>query len=183
MNGFVASLLAVTMLCGTVPMAFAQDVAPEAAVAADGVYEYANKHLWTDSKYFGGRMTYADLVQRNGSEGFDVNTLINSKLGERILERMKGSFLYTTMTGKPDHEATVSVWAEKGVDKKVNTIKNSAIPQGVEYSVFMPQSALAEGYNEELPVVFVWHGHNRNSFDAEFYGFTDLCVSENIIVI
>ena len=167
-------LLSASIVCGIVLPAY----------ASNEVYDYPNKELWYDSSYFGGYMTYRDLVARNGSTGFDVDALINSELGESILNRMKGTFLYSLPpAGDPDHEKTTQLWAEKGVDKQLKTIVNDSIPEGLEYSVFAPTAALENNNGARMPLVFVWHGGGRNIMDAEFYGFVDMCVDENLIVV
>ena len=140
------------------------------AADAESTYDYPEKGLWTDSSWFGGFMTYQDILQMNGGLGFDSEVVVNSKLGEAIINLMKGTFINTGY----DDPKTYEFWAQQGVEKKLFHGEDT----NAAYSVFAP-----EGVTEKMPVIVVFHGGGRSILDAEYYGFANLCVDHDVIVV
>ncbi len=141
-------------------------------------YDYPDKELWHDGKAFGGQMTPAQIVQGNGSEGFDVEKVINSEMGEKLMEMAKYE-LAVYGVNNWDHPDMTKYWANQGVIKEIHNLEDKKHT----WITYMPEYMGKKGNKKKYPLVFSAHGGGGTLFEAENHGFVKICHDKGFIVV
>lgn len=138
-------------------------------------YDYEYKYLWTQE--FGDpkqvveneRFTNMRAIFEhcgNQERGFDVDAMIDSHVGEMLMDQMHAFILYPDPMG----EDILNYWKnyEGGILKELH----NPGPWETEWCTYVPLSAY-EGENKDklYPVVFLGHGGNDKKYSVECFGF------------
>jgi len=141
-------------------------------------YDYPDKPLWHDGTVYGGHMDAARIVAGNGSPGFDIDSFIDSEMGERILSMIKNELvIYGGQNW--NHPDMIRYWQDRGVIREIHDIED---PQHTWIS-YVPDYMLAEGNQDRYPVVFSAHGGGSTLWEAENHGFAALAHDMGFIVV
>ncbi len=185
MKKMLALALAILMLLSSVAaLAEAAPQMPPAPPSAEAdsytgfVRDYANKNLWFDSTVYHGFYTAYQIVKGNGDDTFDVDTFINSAMGEKILS----TIIYELcLVGDSNYASDymVNYWQGRGLIEKAYDTEEVA----TSWLTFTPDYMLEEGNADEYPVVFCFHGNGGTLFEAINHGFVNICYDNEFMVV
>jgi acetyl esterase/lipase len=138
-----------------------------AVINTDKVYSYPNKYLWYQE----------GLKKPNGAAdcGWDLNTFINSELGEWYITQNQYQNLGSTTDEM--NPAVLAHWEEIGMKKELFHADET---DAAKYSVFTP---LDMDTSKTYPVLFVNHGGNGVPYQAEWYGYVEEAAQRGWIVV
>jgi hypothetical protein len=141
-------------------------------------YNYPDKQLWYDTTVYGGKLSAAKIVAGNGSKGFDIETFINSEMGEKIMSMIKNELVI--YGGKNwNHPDMIKYWTDRGVIKEIHNIEDSKHT----WITYVPDYMNKQGDINKYPVVFSAHGGGGTLFEAENHGFVRICREKGFIVV
>lgn len=148
-------------------------------------YNYAAKYLYDVTFAYTqkeGNPTLAEVIEflsTGRQEGFaprvDLYSYINSAMGEKTAEIW---YPYMVWSGKPMDEGLLDYWLDRGLLKE-QFLANEEIP--TDYYVYSPVDAKESGESHALIVIF--HGGGEPAHQAETFGFCQLAVDENLILV
>ena len=173
---FLAAVISTSMAMPTV-------MAEEAADTTQ-VYDYENKYLWTvptDSFTWDDYSSLYDHHKGMGDTAYDgtefsIDDLINSPLGESMVENISNFLLYPDETDP----AVYAYWEDLGIKKELH----DADDPDRKWSVFTPLEAYEEeNADKKYPVLFVFHGNNNPIYLIESWGYAQLCAEEEFICV
>ncbi len=147
------------------------------SATAQETYDYPDKDLWYDTTIYGGHTCAANIVTGNGSEGFDVEEIINSEMGEQMMYKIKNE-LVIYGGDNWDHPEMTQYWADRGVIKDIYNVEDRTHA----WITYMPDYMEKSG-NKKYPVVFSAHGGGGTLFESENHGFVHLCHEKGFIVV
>lgn len=167
-NKVAASIAAAAMMLGT------------SGISAMA-YDYEDKYLWylpTESFTWDN---YDALWRHHkmmgyGKETFDIESLIDSELGESLVKNME-YFLKGYDEMDPE---VVKHWKNMGIKKELHDSDDESRVWSsyTPLEVFDPENA-----DKKYPVLFVYHGNNNPLFICESYGFAQLAAKEGYICV
>ncbi len=164
------------LLCVILAVALAAPIAQ-----AKEAYDYPTKDMWYQKYTTGwlepGIENLYDHHKLMGMTGFDIDNIINSKMGESIVNN-----LYPIINYSENEMASevVQYWADRGLKKE---LKNPGDADH-KWAVYTPTDASLPGNEDKkYPVVFVFHGNTDTIFYTEGFGFTHLAARDKFICV
>lgn len=141
--------------------------------------DYEDKELWyyeTDNIAWCNYSTMYEHMAAMGlaDSDFDIDTYVNSEMGEGVIKLLKNVILYQ----EADQEV-MDYWSELGIRKELFHEENAE----KKFAVYTPEAVWSEDSQEKFPVVFCLHGGGNPIFAAESYGYAQLGASENYITV
>jgi pimeloyl-ACP methyl ester carboxylesterase len=149
------------------------------AAVTVGPYNYDLKTRYEETvpAYFVADSTGMGSV----AKGYSVDALINSPLGEGIMENLRWYLDYTNQDAHPD---LLAYWDSLGIRKEVfNGGEGDEYQRTDIYAIYTPKAALEEGNTKKYPVVFFLHGNINKILLAETYGYAALGAQEGYITV
>ena len=147
----------------------------------EGGYDYPAKYLYDVTFPYGKDeerpdVTLGDVVLFLSSGRADLESFINSSLGERTAELW---FPYMAWYNDPMNPSLVSYWKSRGLDKYAHLSSETGI--ATDYYVYVPEGAFESG--DLYPLILVMHGGGEPAQQAETFGFQRVAAREGIILV
>ena len=141
------------------------------------VMQEMDRSLWIEGKNMRGHRSMRAILRYAGRRYYDPDRLINSALGDKIMETMGFWYFSDCDEDAPEvHEYWRALGIKKELHEKEDYMKKwSAL---IPLSVYAPENA-----GKKWPVVFQLHGGSSPIFYAEHYGFSHLSAKEGFITI
>ena len=135
-----------------------------------------DRELWNTLTRPDGR-TMREGLKGMGRDGYDIDRLINSELGDIILEQSR--FLYENKWPEGSQEVR-DYWEKKGLRKEFHDSEVYL----EKWASYVPVSAFDPANRDrKYPLIFLLHGGALPIYQAEIYGFNDLAAEKEIILI
>ena len=141
------------------------------------VIDYPDKNLWFDTTVYGGFMNAYEIVKNNGDDTFDIDSFINSELGELTFERIKDE-LCVLGDNQWGSDTVINQWKEKGI---IEEIHNPEDEKNV-YLTFVSDYMMEDGNEEKYPLVIDYHGGGGSLFESIDHGFVHISYDNKFIV-
>lgn len=177
-----AAGMAAVMAAGMAFPAFSAETAD--AEESGQIYEYENKYLWyvpTESftwDYYGCLADHHSKMGGTAADGteFDFDALVNSPLGESIVNNAKNFILNSDEYSASEYQ----YWEDLGIKKEMHDFEDKA----GKWATFTPMAAYDEANADKTwPVLFVFHGGSNPIYVTETYGYAQLAAQEGFICV